>query len=574
LTWLAFGWVSPAFPADGPAGSLKLAPIATHFWGDIGYDIEQNSYSGGSATLRQRIMLNLRGQGRTYISKPWIAQVLANISLNASENKYLDYSSFSHGFSGDAGLYLVPYSRYPFIASIARSQNFSGPGLGFLTDTSTRYRIDQSFRPKDGREMYQLVLGKTNTEYQPAGSFRDNELDLNVASNRFDHRSLTFESTSRRAYQTNPDKKLQSNVVYVYDRYRPNSQFTMENNAILRALYEDLPGTYVNTRDRELNSTMYYHGIDAPYSVLGTLRANSYDYDFNLSPSHSRTFNANLSVNYTLTQYVTLFANVNVNTFDNYSQRSTAVSSYQAATANYPLVSLDLDAYHYSSRISGNIGNSISIASGRSDSIQTVTVSPSHSLVRNFIVSGGSMNLRFDQSLTVNESSRSQPIARLLNSATANWRRTITTLRVSARDSRSLNSVVDSFQYFSIYGSINEEINRDSSLIGSVMVDKSRQISPLYPSSLTYTNSSFSIYYNHRRAFGVPRLQFASNLRTFSRTNIPALVAPPELQGPINWENTLSYRIGLLTADFKVSLTKNGDGSSQSLIWFSVKRSF
>jgi hypothetical protein len=497
---------------------------------------------------------------------------MANIALNASENKYLDYSSFTHGFTGDAGLYLVPYSRYPFIASIARTQNFSGPGLGFLTDTSTRYGIDQSYRPKDGKEWYQLVFGKTNTEYYSTGSFWENELNLNAATTRFDHRSITFDSTSKRTNLENTNKTILSNVAYVYDRYLPNSQFTMENNAIFRALYEDLPGTYVDSRDRELNSTMSYHGITAPYSVLGTLRANSYDYDFYHSPSQSRTFNGNLSLNYTLTQYVTLYGSVNVNTSENYTSRSTAVSSYQAATANYPLVSFDLDAYHYSARISGNIGNSIS--QHFNNSIQTVSVSPSHSLARNTILGGGIMAMRFDQSLTMNESSRSQPIARLLDAASVNWGRTITTLRVSARDSRALNSVVDSFQYFSIYGSINEDINRDSSLIGSVTVDKSRQTSPLYPSSLSYTNSSFSIYYSHRRALNVPRLQFGSNLRTFSQTNIPAMVAPPNLQGPINWENTLSYRIGLLTADFKVSLTKNGDGSSQSLIWFSVKRNF
>jgi len=67
---------------------------------------------------------------------------------------------------------------------------------------------------------------------------------------------------------------------------------------------------------------------------------------------------------------------------------------------------------------------------------------------------------------------------------------------------------------------------------------------------------------------------FISSFQAYSKSPIPVLQASPIDQGPITWENTLTYTIGKLISEFKIYLSKEGDGRSSSLIWFSIKRYF
>jgi len=121
---------------------------------------------------------------------------------------------------------------------------------------------------------------------------------------------------------------------------------------------------------------------------------------------------------------------------------------------------------------------------------------------------------------------------------------------------------------------IREELSRYSTLSGNLSVQTSRQVRMSAPSAIIFTNSSAALNYNDQRAFGVPRLIFNSDLRTYSQTPIPVLTAPPKEQGPITWENTLTYAIGRLTAEFRVNMSRNSDGTAQSLMSLSLRRFF
>ncbi|MFZ5522952.1 MAG: hypothetical protein ACOY9D_02560 [Pseudomonadota bacterium] len=598
LTWLAFGWAYPAFPADEPAtvnppasaeagavakpaAKMRLAPISTRLSGNIGYDIEQRSTSGASPTLRQRIALNLQGRAITYIYKPWIAQVRANLNFIASKNKFQDNSTSNNSILGDTGLFLVPYSRYPFEARITKTQNLSGPGLGTLDYQTTRLDLLQRYAPKEGLERYQLGYNRNKTEDNAPELFRQSEWNFSLGSNRFASQTLLMDGFRQRNTQKNHNQSLQLNQVTAQHRYTPSSQFTVNNNAILRSSYEFAPQNTNILRNRELNNVTSFQPLKAPYTLLGAARVNFSDYQSNQNSTYTKFVNASLGGNYRMSQYITLSASGSVSVSENNSGRSNNLSTYQSATANYPITSFDLDSYHYSSRVNGAITNrtssskpSGSSASWQTGSTQTVSVSPSHSLSRRIMLGKGTLDLRFDQMFQATESTRSQAIARLIHSATANLRRDKTSLSLNGRDSRSLNSAEDTFQFLGLNGSIAEEINRNSTISGSLSIQSTRQISASTPNSTTYTSSSANLNYNHRRAFNVSRLSFDSSLRAYSRAPLPVLAASPKNQGPVDWENSLSYVVGLLTADFKVILSKEGDGRSRSLIWFSVKRYF
>ncbi len=598
LTWLALGWANTAFPADDsapadsavsaeagtsakPAAKMRLAPIIFRVGGHIGYDIEQRSVSGSSPTLRQKIALNLQGRALTYIYKPWIAMVRANLNFIASKNKYQDSSYANNSIWGDTGLFLVPYSRYPFEARVTKTQTYSGQGLGSLDYQTTRLDLLQRYTPKDGKERYQVGYIRSKTEDNTPEIFRQSEWNFSIGSNRFKSNTLLMDGFQQRNTQQHNGDSSILNQVLAQHRYVPSSQFTVNNNGIMRSSYEYTQMGSSIYRNRELNNVTSYQPIKARYTLLGTARVNFVDYSFNNNSSYSRIANANLGGNYRASQYVTLSASGNVTVKEDASNRTTTLTTSQIANANYPLASFDLDNYHYNSRVGGSIANRTNssrqkgaLATWESGSVQTVSISPGHSLTGKFIFGKGFLNLKFDQMFQATESTRSQATARLTHSAMAGLRRENTSLTLVGRDSRSMNSAQDSFQFIGLNGSISEEINRQSSFLGNVSVQSTRQISTTRPDSITRTNSSVNLHYIHRRAFNIPRLSFDSSLRAYSQATLPVLAASPDNQGPVDWENSFSYIVGLLTADLKVILSKEGDGKSRSLIWFSVKRYF
>lgn len=561
------------------ASSWRLAPIVTQWGGSIGYDIQQRNSSIANPVTQQRILLNLKGKALTYISKPWIAQVKGNLDFSASKMKFDEQSSSYNTVAGDAGLYLVPYSRYPFDARISRNQNYWGPGIGSLLSQTTRFDMTQRYTPRGKKDRYFINFNRSYTE-AGSESYRNNGLTFSFDTSRLKKQSLGIHGARQRNIHLNDGATELFNDAAVNHRYLPNNQLTMDNNAILTSRYVQSPQLSDSYRIRELNSTLSLRP-QSNYYVIGGARVNISDYN----SSQKRSANGNLGVNYRLSQYINMYASGNVNVTESGSERNQTLTTTQGASANYPLAAFNLDAYRYNSRISVSINNRTnsskrtgSVANTRQGSDQSVSVAPSHSLGRDLALNGGRLNLGLGQSISVSESTRSQARANLAHSATASWQRrqgsSNTSLRLSARDSRSLNSTQDSFQFISLNADISEEVSRDATFSGSLSVQTTRQINRISTTPLNDTSSSVNLHYNHQRAFGVRRLTFDSNLQTFSRAPIPVLVASPNNQGPVTWENTLAYTIGRLTADFKVSMSKEGDGKSQSLIYFSVKRWF
>jgi len=595
LACLSFSYAPPAFPAETstPAASTKksssmrLAPIISGTSGNIGYDVEQRSIDGASPTLRQRVTLNLRGKMITYISQPWLAQVKGNGNFSINKQKTNDRSSSSQGISGNVGLFLVPYSHYPFSAILSRNENYTGHGLGSRVLHSTRMDLTQSYSPKNLPERYRVSYNYTQTENKAPEIFTSGGLNFNMVSNRFKHQSLKLNALRRRDKQRYNSRTLLLNQATAEHRYLPSSELAWDNTAVLRSYRNDSKLEADRDRTREANSTLRYQPSKKAYSAIATARIHAIDFDYIGGSAHTRIGNANLSGLYRLSEHVNLSANVNVSIQENGSQRSTNLSATQAATANYSLASFSIDNYRYNSRIGGSISNSSSSSSIRnsvgspgntfsvqSGSQQSVSVSPSHSLSRSTQLNGGALNLRIDQSLSIREGTRSQAAARLTHSATADWRRKITSLKMTARDSRSLNSNQSSFQYINLSANIAENISRDASMDAYLSIQATRQINSGSPSSESYTSSSAGAHYGNRRSFGIPRMSFDSDLRAYSRSAFPALATSTNEQGPITWENKLSYAVGKLTTDFKVTFSKDSTGSTQSLIWLSIKRFF
>lgn len=581
-------------PTDGPKRSsgYRLAPIATAFGGDIGYDIQQRNSNKTSPLVRQRLVLNLKGRARTYIVKPWIATVSGYVNLTSSKSKTGDSTNASNGVTGSTSLYVVPYSTYPFDASYSKSNSYSGAGFGSLGSTTTRFEMNQRITPRKSFERYQLGYYQSTTETSGPALYRQNGLTLNFLTSRYSNQVMTVGASRTRNHAVNNGTRGQLDFVNFSHRYQPSSEFSISDEASYNGAYYEVPGESIGYRNREANSTASYQPNDKPYSLIGAARTNFSDNSNTGSSSRSKSANANLSGNYRLSTYVRLSASGNVNVSERDSVRTQSITTTQSASLNYPLATFDVDKYHYSSQISASVYNRTSsteragyAGSRSSGSTQSASISPSHSLSHSSRLGAGTLSVGLNQSLSASESTTSQARASLNHSATASWNKnqsgTHSSARISGSDRRSLNNTQDSFQFFSVSASVSEEINRNSSLSADISAQASRQLSSGTSSttadpntSSTYNNSSASIHYTHARAFNLRNMKFDSNFRANSRSALPVFSGTETEQGPITWDNTLSYSVGRLISEFSVSLSKEGDGTSQSLIWFSLKRYF
>lgn len=594
LALLAFGWARPGFPAEGaPAetapvenrsSSWRMAPIGTNWGGSIGYDIEQRSINYGNPILRQRFALSLRGKAITYISKPWIALVKGNAELTTYKSKSQDTSSTSNSIFGDIGLYLVPYSRYPFEAVLARTNNLYGPGFGSLVGQTTRLDLTQSYSPRNKKERYRINAYQSTSEYQDNNNFRLDGVNFNIDSSRFSKQTITLDGTRENGIQNKDGSRFQYSNAELDHRYSPSRILSVDTQGYMTSRYQQTPEISDGFRIRELSSTFFLRP-PARYYLIGTARINENDY-YNLSgDSRRRTANGNLAYNYTLSQNIYFYASANANVIDSGSERRQTLATTQSANATYPVATFNLGNYIYNSRVSASIRNvtrssSVTGTSTQVDkgSNQLINLTPSQSLGSKYFLGKGTLNLGFSQSLSLNESTQSRTNSYFTNSVTANWGHregsSTTSLRSSFRDSRPLDSARESFQFFNFGGSISETLSRDSMLTGAVDMQSTRQVNSMSPTSLNNTSSSLNLNYSHLRAFGVRRLVFTSNLNAFSRAPIPVLQASPVEQGPVTWENSLNYVIGRLITDFKLYMSKQGDGSTTNFIYFSVKRYF
>jgi hypothetical protein len=562
-----------------------MAPIGTNWGGSIGYDIEQRSINYGNPVLRQRLALNLRGKAITYISKPWIALVKGNGELTTYKSKTQDVSSTSNTIFGDIGLYLVPYSRYPFEAVLARTNNLYGPGFGSLVGQNTRLDLTQVYTPKNKMERYRLNAYRSLSEYANNNNFRLDGATFNIESSRLRKQTISLNGTRDNGTRLSDGSRYQYTNAELDHRYTPSTQFNLNTQGYMTSRYQQTPEVTDGFRIRELSSTFFLRP-PARYYLIGTARIYENDYSNEFGNSRRRTANGNMAYHYTLSRNIYFYANANANANDIGTERRQTLTTTQSANANYPLANFNLGAYHYSSRISSSIRNvtrSTKVTSTSTQvekgSNQSINLTPSQSLGRDFLLGKGKLNLGFSQSLSLNQSTqRSQTSSYFTNAATATWRHSQggshTDLRASFRDNRPLNSSRESFQYANFGGSISETINRDSSFTGAVDIQSTRQVNGMSPTSLSNTSSNLVLNYNHQRAFGVRRLLFNSNLNAYSRAPLPVLQASPVEQGPLTWENSLGYTIGRLITDFKLYMSKQGDGSTTNFIYFSVKRYF
>lgn len=572
--------------SDAPAQtsifpSLRFAPIAMRVSGTVGYSLSRQSSDTAPTTIQEMLTTSLDVYATSYIWKPWFAKVegqvgytnaVAASSRGGSGNNNVPLSSVS----GEAKLRLFPVSRYPFEASLRQSESF----VGYLTgvpDTQTKsLRLGQNYTPRDRKEQYRALLTRTIAGGMNLPKDREDMLNVSADSKRFDKQTHELTGDSVRTYGSKNRVTLNNRLVSRHD-YKPTADFSLNGLGNVNYFSAKSFQTAQNVTNMQLSSTASWRPQGQPYYLMSTLRAVGANSAVNGRESASlQGVFATLSGAYTVNQYLNLSATgTYFNVVSNGKRNKKAdLSSGQSAAVNYPLPSINFGDFRYTRGIGAQFSNQANTTAAPSR--QSVTVSPRHALARNMKWMGGGLGLNLTQGLTLGKASRAPENASLNHQGRANWSRVdgkkTSAVSLSATDQRTLLGQKSNAQMINLQGTLNTELDRNSSWDGNLTVQTARS-GDAQLMSPWIASSSASLGYRNQRMFNINRMVFKSNLRITSKSLLPVLADSAKEPGERAWDNRLTYTLGRLELSLTGNITQ-AQKQTSTFIMFNATRSF
>ena len=599
---------APAGPAEETAAAapaaerhltLAIPPIRT--WGNIGYDLRKETY-GEIKYLSQSITTKVNASTNSFIWQPWFAQVGGGLGLSSTRTSSSSSSSFSSNttedkvtsniITGNATLNLLPYSRFPFEAHFDRSDNRLETGLSAIDSSyrSTRYGLTQRYRTLTGDTQYMASYDRNMWESAVFGTDQQDLLRLEMTK-RLAKQTLQINGDINNTERQQTHESTMLDTLVVRHSYIPDPTLSVENLANLSQTNYRLAQGQTDTRYLQLSSSAFWHPAEKPLTVTGSARLFGLNSSSNgATPSALRSVNANLGAFYELSKHIRLNSSANVNVND--SNGTQTVASNQSGGITYQSDTFDFASFNYNGFASGTVTNRIDPI----DSGQHVALQLGHSLNRSMGLGVGSLGLNLNQTASSDFDTSIPSIVRLSHSGSLTWSHAEgqrnTFLRLSASDSRAVSGTNDFFQLINLQASRNEGLSRNASWTGNLTLQAVRQKTGIMPNAYynapvttlttpdtpvtTTTTSSANLSYRHQRAFGVPRLNFVSELRIYGDMPLPVFAGPRQ-QESRSWENRLDYSIGRLQLRLSARISEissSNNSTTQSLLMFSLNRPF
>lgn len=560
-----------ATPVDKQTPKLQFAPVEFGVGGDIGYNTQRQTI-GSEKTTAQFLSTNVRAVANSFIWQPWFAQVKGGLGLGFNKSSAASNKSSSNSVTGDASLSLLPASRFPFSAKFSRNNNSQNVNLGASSSfQTTNFGLSQRYRPLTGDSQYAVSydhdIWKSTNQYED----KQDQLKLDT-THQINNQTLKISGDSTRNVRSSTNDSTLTNMLTATHNYRPDPALSVETLANLIQTNYRLTGTGTNLSYTQLSSSAFWRPAEKPLTVNGSVRVFGLVSESTVNSaaaSKSITANANVGAYYELSKQIRLNGSANVNVTE--TGGSQLVSTNQAVGATYQPAAIALGNYSYSRSLSGGLNNTTS----DSGSEQHLTLSPTHGLSRNLDFGGGKLGLNLNQSASADVGSNSMSTMSLTHSGSMGWSmsgdRKTKMLRLSASDSRAVVGTEYFFQLINLQATLDETFSRYSSWNGNLTVQAVRQATGTEPVTTTTTTGA-DLSYRHQRAFNVPRLRFTSDLRITGDAFIPVL-ATPDQQDSLSWENRLDYSIGRTQIRFSARAAKINK-VTQSLLWFSLTRQF
>lgn len=571
---LIAGLFAVSWAAQTPA--LELVDVS----GSVGYTYRAITGSSDSDASSNQLRAALNAQ--SYIWQPWFAtlNVGARITQDETDFKGAGTSTGTTVLTGDLDLNVLSQSRTPFTLSYrtsdSRVDTVSLPNtvttLGGREFQTRRLALRQSYF-NDYGDRFQARYDRNTWETRGGEDYLDQLVGLEAHVRRPRH-TLLARTTYQEVERNVMDQQTDTIVMNLDHHYHPNRALRVDS--MLSHYDSDTRATPAlnstnlgnSTLDlTQMSSFLFYRPYDHPLTMSAGIRV------FDMSAENAGNQLGQTSVSamsglfYQLTKNLRLDANVEGTVIDNDERTQ---SSRQRAGALYQS---DLREIFAGMTWNWHTSGSVQHQDLSEESILTSTLRVGHDAQRLWLTEGiGTFRLSLSQTAGVNQQSGDADFGtqRIDHSGSFSWDRytegATTTFQLTLADSRGYGDQEDSQQFANIQAMRTQSLSLRSQLSGNLTVQMVRRDFNGVGDDDTVMATG-QVNYTHMDVFNIAQLRYHSDLR-ISYADMDDAIDRSE------WENRLSYMIGLLDTSASWRYINLDNEEKYSLIYFQVNRRF
>lgn len=562
---------------SSPALAILDHPINTWGYLEHTHRLLDNEEEGDVTQDITTIQTNLA----TYLWKPWAVQLMGGLALSYSSSELDDDSQEGQFITGEGQIQILPRSYFPFNAFFQHRDNRVDADLtdSDIDFTRTSYGFQQAYHPPRGAA-YGLDYRHTVWEEFRASSgvvgnnFSETEEDelRFTFSHRINSHQFNFEAGVER--DDSSINKLRETEIVNLLRHRYGGKYLSLDNTAFYTDNDLKDGIFSSERSRlQFNSTLFWQPeTERPLTVTGSAIAS--ETKTGSTGSESQFVALNAGANYQRSDALSYSASLVGNTSRTGDDNRT--SSQLRVGARYSPKPIKLGYLDYRWTVRGDVGLLTDDEEGAGE---LLAFAGGHSLRRLKPLWGGVISFNLDQQASMVENSLEESEQTLTHRGALGWSQNgkgaSTLIRLSASDNRHYGKGDSVSQLINFQASKTKQINRLSSLNGNITI-QSAKFDSLLDEGDWRTTTSVDLRYQHRRAFGVPRLQFTSELRVFSNDLIELVGSKSDSLEDQNrnvWSNRLEYWIGRLSLRLRADLTEIR-GQKSMMFLMQVRRNF
>lgn len=593
---------------EEPAGpAFVLAPIA--WGGDISESFRKLKFEPGQLSLQNVQAANLRAS--TYIWQPWLVQVNGGIGVVNAKNVSGTSTNDNASLNGRGALALVPYSRFPFLASYYATDSRSGTGAltpaADYVGKSSGFEVQQHYSPESKSSSSAATYNRDRTLMQQINSSggrdrvssrlylrhdyhlpgspslfgvgydrRTSNADVKgtgVVAGLQGNYSLKFNQQSIEVNTLNSkseyaQESLRFNRVVVRHTYRPDSLLTVAtsaNTSQSKLLSQDLNSSSTSNLQVE-SSASWQPDEELPFYVFGSARVFDSVYETPGTSVISQSQIGVASVNYTATRNLSYMVH---ETLANTSSRGGSSDSSDRTTltggsANYISDDTALGSAFYNWHVLGGTDYQTSSASV---SNLAIFGTAGHGVKVPYALDQGAMDFNFNQSLSVRDEGTLGQANTLTHNGGVMWR-PVPGETLSSTVNLSLSDILGFGDTTTHLQTANLGIN----VLHRTSVNSSTAaIASLGWSGNELGQSSRSvkvdIRYNHARAFNVKGLRYTltMNMSKYQFEDVYSRITDNSRDGYL-FDQKLEYGIGRAYLRLNGSVAKYAKSKSVLVI--------
>jgi len=598
LAWLAFGCSLPAFSAEEGAASaesatkpqLQLAPFQFHpsLGGSVDYTLRRDKVGSVKSTSNAlTLAVNAGADVNSFIWQPWFAQVNGGVGISTYLSETNNYAgdntssnqSSSNVITGKVALDVLPLSRFPFNANYQKDDNRQNVGIASPTSATqnTHFGMSQQYRTLSGQTSYAANYNQNLWEGAYFGEANQKQLGLDMKTVLSQNQDLTISGLRTLNGSSVNNQSTSSNTLVANHNYRPSASVTVQNMFNTGKTDSSFSQGVDKNDFTQLTSFASWMSSERPLTITGNARlAKINNSSSTATPTLTPTMqqssaSAGIGANYQASRQVRTYGNANINLNDDQINGTQSKSSSESAGAEYISDLIDWGTYQYGKHVSGSIFNNTAAP----NSTQGTTLSAGHNLSRSKLYSS---QIRFDtkadQTASATKSTHSPASTSLSHTGSLGWtipsEQGTTMLRLNASDMRNVSGPQNFYQLVNFQASRSETMTRNSSLSGDVTIQATRQGTGTAPRTSSNTTSA-TVNFAQQRIFGIPHLDFTSELRIYGN-GLPVAVGP-QTEASRSWSNHLGYSIGRLELMTEANFAESNH-INQSTLLFRARRSF